>query len=210
MKNEIWMEKHFSLSTHLIRMAIQKKLTIEEFLLLIYFEDAVDKSFQIDIMKTALCLDETSILNAFNSLMKKKLIEIKSEKDIEGRMKEVVSLEPFYKEIVEEKQTEQQEENKIDIYASFETEFGRAISSMEYEIIGAWIDKGFSSELILGALKEAVYNGVTNLRYIDKILYEWKKKGYKTMKEVNDGLVKKEEAKMESLYDYDWLNDNAD
>ncbi len=41
---------------------------------------------------------------------------------------------------------------------------------MEYEIIGAWVEKGFKEQLILEALKEAVYNGVTSLRYIDKIL----------------------------------------
>ena len=47
---------------------------------------------------------------------------------------------------------------------------------MEYEIINAWLLKGFSEELVLGALKEAVYNGVSSLRYIDKILFEWQKK----------------------------------
>mgnify|MGYP002520477974 CR=1 FL=1 len=30
------------------------------------------------------------------------------------------------------------------------------------------------------ALKEAIYNGVTSLKYIERILYDWRKKGYKT------------------------------
>jgi len=79
---------------------------------------------------------------------------------------------------------------------------------MEYEIINAWLEKDFSEELILGALKEAVYNGVSSLRYIDKILYEWQKKGYNTLKEVNEGLTKKNEKKAPvELFDYNWLED---
>ena len=60
---------------------------------------------------------------------------------------------------------------------------------------------------ILGALKEAVYNGVNNLRYIEAILYEWNKKGYKTMKEVNSRITKPKEE-TEKLFDYNWLDDN--
>ena len=50
---------------------------------------------------------------------------------------------------------------------------------MEYEIIKGWISDKFSYEIIVKALKEAVYNQVTNLNYIDKILYDWNKKGIK-------------------------------
>ena len=60
---------------------------------------------------------------------------------------------------------------------------------MQYEIIKAWIEeKKYSEEIIIGALKEAVYNGVSNFRYIDKILYEWSKKGIKTMNDVKTHL----------------------
>ncbi|MCI8393879.1 MAG: DnaD domain protein [Bacilli bacterium] len=210
MKSNFMMEKHFSLSTHLLKEALRLKLSLEEFILLIYFEDAIDKSFNVELIKTATQLTELDILNTFNSLMGKHLIILKSTKDLEGRQKEVISLEPFYENILEEKIEEQKEEEKIDIYRSFETEFGRPISSMEYEIIGAWTEKGFKEELILGALKEAVYNGVTSLRYIDKILYEWQKKGYKTMKEVKSGLMKREEVKETNLFDYNWLDDNEE
>lgn len=209
MKN-ILIEKYFALSTHLLKFAINQNLKLEEFILLIYFEDAIDKSLNVELIKDATGLSENTILNTFNSLMSKHFIELKSSKDIEGRIKEEISLNPLYKDIFESVEEEQKETTKIDIYASFETEFGRPISSMEYEIIGAWIEKGFTEELILGALKEAVYNGVTSLRYIDKILYEWQKKGYKTMKEVKNGLIKREEMKQSPLFDYNWLEDSDD
>ena len=78
---------------------------------------------------------------------------------------------------------------------------------MEYEIINGWIQTNISKDLIIGALKEAVYNGVNNFRYIDKIIYEWNKKGFKSMEDVNNHLEKKEEKNYEDLFDYDWLND---
>ena len=80
---------------------------------------------------------------------------------------------------------------------------------MEYEIINAWLEHNYSEELIIGALKEAVYNGVRNLRYIDKILYEWNKKGFKTMNDVNNHLEKREirEKEDSELFDYNWLDD---
>lgn len=211
MKSNFITEKHFSLSTHLLKEALRLNLSLKEFILLIYFEDAIDKSFNVDLMKLATNMSEEEILNTFNSLMSKRLISLESSKDMEGRRKEEISLSPFYDKLEEVEMEELKEETKIDIYASFETEFGRPISSMEYEIIGAWIEKGFKEELILGALKEAVYNGVTSLRYIDKILYEWQKKGYKTIKEVEHGLTKREEKKeVNNLFDYNWLDDNEE
>jgi len=46
--------------------------------------------------------------------------------------------------------------------------------------------------LIKEALKEAVLNGVNNLKYIDKILYEWCKKGYKKAQDVHKKTKKQE------------------
>ena len=113
MKSNFMMEKHFSLSTHLLKEALRLKLSLEEFILLIYFEDAIDKSFNVELIKTATQLTELDILNTFNSLMGKHLIILKSTKDLEGRQKEVISLEPFYENILEEKIEEQQNPSKL-------------------------------------------------------------------------------------------------
>ena len=73
-----------------------------------------------------------------------------------------------------------------------------------------WIDDGFSHELIMEALKEAIYNGVTSLRYIEKILYEWRKKGYKNKKDIQEAKEKYRESKKETkdYFFYDWINDD--
>ena len=107
---------------------------------------------------------------------------------------------------------DEQAPSKSSIYDVFESEFGRTISPIEYEIIGAWLDNGTSEETILLALKEATYNGVSNLRYIDKIISEWSKKGIKTEEDVLKSRMnfKKGKDVKESkpdILNYDWLND---
>ena len=53
---------------------------------------------------------------------------------------------------------------------------------MEVEIIKEWLHDGNSEELIKEALKEAIYNNARNLKYIDRILFNWRTKGIKSKK----------------------------
>lgn len=213
MNNKALLKEHYLVVPSYIVPIVKKyELDFDSFLLLTYFWNYKEETFDVELITKILKVNENAILSAFNTLLNKKLIRIDTLKDGNGKRVEIVNLEYFYQEVESLLVEEKQEEAKKDIYSIFETEFGRPISSMEYEIIQAWIEKGFSEELILGALKEAVYNGVNNLRYIDKILYEWQKKGYKTMKEVQNNNFnrnnKKEEVK--ELFDYNWLEDNEE
>ena len=102
------------------------------------------------------------------------------------------------------------EENSANIFSSFESEMGRPLSSMEYEVINGWLDKGISEKLIKAALKEAIFNGTLTLRYIDAILSEWSRKGFKDEKDVELYLKRKRpklKTKDEELFDYNWLDD---
>ena len=78
---------------------------------------------------------------------------------------------------------------------------------MDFEYINGWIEKGFSEELILGALKKALFYNASDLRYIDKVLYDWKRKGYKTMDEVNNTNQNKV-VESENKEFYDYINSN--
>lgn len=203
---EFLTERRFTLSSHLIKIAIDYKLSLIEFLLLIYFEDSTDKTLNVVSICEALSLNESEVLDAFNHLLTLNLVELDTKKDTHNKHCEEISLIPLYKNLfdnLEQKQANAQKENIFDI---FQKELGRNISPMEYEIINAWLEKGFSQDLVMGALKEAVYNGVNSLRYIDKILYEWQKKGYKTYKEAEKNLQKREE-KESDLFEYNWLDD---
>ncbi len=195
----------------IIKKALELKLSLEEFLMLTFFDNDYNNYLDIDRLSNNIGLKLEDAYKVFNSLISKKLISLETTKDIEGRMIEKVNLDNFYNMLSVERTEEKKEEIKTDIFTSFEKEFARPISSMEYEIINAWLEKGYTEELIKGALGEAVYNGVVKLRYIDKILYEWGKKGFKTMQDVNSYMQKKENNEVNNerkeLFDYNWLDD---
>jgi len=73
------------------------------------------------------------------------------------------------------------------LYQVFENEFGRPLSFVEVDTIRSWFDEGYTKDKILLALKEAVVAKAKNIRYIDKILLEWRqqeersKEGYTTI-----------------------------
>lgn len=70
------------------------------------------------------------------------------------------------------------------IYPIFEREFARPLSPMETSQLIEWCEgDGFSSELIIEALKRSVLRGALNFRYIDSILRQWYKNGVTTAKE---------------------------
>ena len=157
-------------------------------------------------------------MEAFNSLTLKGLVSLDSVKGADRRFNEVVNLNNVYDYALEELDNEAKKEQKEDIFKVFERELGRTISSMELELINGWLVSGTSEEMILGALREAVYNGVSNFRYIDKIIYEWEKKGFKTMEDVNNHLknryqgkdkpqMKANLKKEQDILDYDWLDE---
>lgn len=204
--------KNLVINSLYVSQAIKLGLSLSEFLVLMYFDNLVNKEFDIKQLVTFLKINENDALVAFNKLIEKKLISVIVEKNASKKIVEKVNLDGFYSLIVDDYKFEVKENKKEDIFNIFEKEFGRPISSMEYEIINAWLEKSYSEEMILGALKEAIYNGVTNLRYIDKILYEWQKKGFKSINDVEKHLSnrnkKKENDKVEELFDYNWLDES--
>lgn len=181
--------KSFVINPIVLKNICNLEIDIKEFLLLLYFMNEKNE-LDLENIKEKIGLSDNDILNTFNSLINKKLIEVvmkKSDKNI----KEEISLDLFYDKLL---LNNNKEEEKSDIYSVFEKEFGRTLSPMEYETISNWIYNKIPEETIIKALKEAVLNGVTSLRYIDKILSEWTKKD-----------TKKDYVE---LFDYDWLGDS--
>lgn len=210
--------KKFVVSDFLIKIAYEKKLSLNEFLVLIYLENNFSDNFEIELISRSLGISVNDVMEAFNSLTLKGLVSLDSVKGADRRFNEVVNLNNVYDYALEELDNEAKKEQKEDIFKVFERELGRTISSMELELINGWLVSGTSEEMILGALREAVYNGVSNFRYIDKIIYEWEKKGFKTMEDVNNHLknryqgkdkpqMKANLKKEQDILDYDWLDE---
>ena len=110
---------------------------------------------------------------------------------------------------------EKEKEIEIDISSSylkiieiFENEFARLLSPMEIETVESWT-KSFQNEMIVYALSIAVRNNKKTFGYIEGILKNWKSCNYKTLEEVKQNEIKKEEQENEEIeiYDYDWLNE---
>ena len=215
---KILKSKQLVINDYLIKVALEKELNLNEFLVLVYFINNYDNKFDVELISSTIGLDGNLAMEAFNSLMLKGLVSLESVKDKDNRNMEEVNIDNLYSLILEETKEEETKEVQDDVFKAFESELGRTISSRELELINGWLLSGTPEEIILGALREAVYNGVTNFRYIDKIIYEWEKKGFKTMDDVNNYLKNRSEEKSNDkvatkkasdVLDYDWLdNDN--
>ena len=100
---EFLTEKRFTLATHLIQVAVENHLSLVEFLLLMYFEDAEDKTFNVDKISKVLGIEEKDVLLSFNRLLSLNFIELEACKDETNKCCEVISLEPLYRNIYEKK-----------------------------------------------------------------------------------------------------------
>lgn len=200
--------KDYVLRKELFPLIWEYKLNLEEVLLLIYFMNEDVPTFDVEQINKITMISVNKILDSFTSLTNKGLISIDVIKENSG-VKEVVNLDPVYKCMIDGLMKNNKKVVNNNIFEKFEKEFSRTLSPMEYEIINDWLDKNTSEELILGALKEATYNGVNNLRYIDKIIYEWNKKGFKNMEDVNNHLRNRNtsDKSVKEISDYNWLDE---
>ena len=180
LRNE-FLTRDFIVNANIIKSIGNIDITLDEFLMILYF---LNVSYYLDInsIKDKLGFDEEKAVNVFS---------------INGNIIEQISLDPLFDRLVLNKKTD---DNSSDIYALFENELGRTLSSFEYDLINNWINKGISEDMIRDALKEAILNNVRNFKYIDKIIYDWSRNGVKKRF--------KEEKIQEDMFDYDWTSDN--
>lgn len=186
------------------------KLTNDEFILLTYIINDKENVFNPKKISSEIEFNLEEIMCLFESLITKDILKLENKK-INGMIVENINLDELYnklcKLIITEEEPEIKKQNTI--YDVFEEKFGRTLSPMEYAIIGGWLDLNYTDELILMALDEAIYNGVYKLNYIDKILFEWNKKGIKTKddKSKNDLEFNHKKTEKKELIDYNWLED---
>ena len=202
-------DNHYTLPKYVLSYAKDLNLDINSFILLIYLLNGKNgSSFNYKNIMKDINLNEKELLDAISVLKCKKLLSIEMKKNDFGVLEELINISSFYDIVFSKMLNESKNDiDRKDIYEEFEREFGRTLSPMEYEIISGWIESGISNDLILAALKETVFNGVNNVRYVDKILYEWNKKGIKNSSDISKIEKQKEDEKQEECYEYDWLNE---
>lgn len=213
--NQILKASNLSINELLIQN-MDKDLTLKDFLVFLKLLNTSCECFDCSKMAKTLGLTEEDVMTSFNNLIIKGIIEYKPVKE-NGKIKEVISLDKFYNNVA----LKLNNQNKLDIsnniYDIFQKELVRSLSPIEYEYINNWLEKGLTEDLIIGALKEAVLSGVKSFRYIDRVLFDWQEKGYRSMNDVE--ISKKKNTKVpekinqannsnEEYFDYDWLNDD--
>lgn len=129
--------------------------------------------------------------NSLYSLVVRGFIKIEDFTDQNGMQFERYNLFTIYERLAElyikeerEKNLDLNDDTETNLYPLFEQEFGRPLTHMESEILSQWLDVDqHNPSLIRMALKEAILSSALSFRYIERILYDWKKKGVKTPEE---------------------------
>lgn len=130
-----------------------------------------------DIIALKMTLDFNEIDSCFTNLIKKEILTLDGKDNlkisIEPLKKKLINI--FYEELKAENNKPSTKEQE-DIFVLFETEFGRALSQFEVNTIKDWFEQGNTAATIKEALNVATLAKVKTIRYIDKVLLEWKRR----------------------------------
>jgi DNA replication protein len=172
----------------LLRLYASLKLSEVETMLLIHliaFREKEGKDFPtIEEIQSRMAAPPEAVIKALQRLLQLQFLRIDEDMDTAtGVRYERYNLNPLYQRLaagwVEHRKLEQASpparmEGGKDIFTVFENEFARPLTPMECETISQWLDTDrYPEELVLAALKEAVFAGKVHFRYIDRILLEW-------------------------------------
>lgn len=199
-------EKTLTIPSSLFYNYKKLKISDQDFIILIYLTNIEDNTFNPASISSSLNIELNSVMNSINNLMMQGLLTLDTINT--NGIKEIVNLNKLYEKLALLLNNDELKE-ETNIYNMFEVELGRTISPSELAVIADWSDN-FNEEIIELALKEAIFNGVKNLRYIDTILKNWESQGIKTKDDVLNNKKKFEEKKQNKpeIIDYDWLNES--
>ncbi|WP_339062812.1 DnaD domain protein [Tepidibacillus marianensis] len=203
---KILLDGSTSISNILLSSYKEIGLTDQEMMLIIhllYFQGKGNSFPAVTELEQRMSLNIEEIMRVLQRLVRQNFIHIDEKKDeLTGILSEVYNLTPLFRKMaywieqqhqqeqIESRQQETEYQQK-NVFQIFEKEFGRPLSPMEIELINAWIDQDhYTNEIILYALKEAVFSNKLNFRYIDKILFEWQRKNLKTVNQLKEHISK--------------------
>lgn len=169
--------------------------------LLSFYERDRNEFPTVSEIQSRMASSPDQMIKGLQRLVKEQYITIDDEIDpVSGIQYEKYNLLPLYVKMADAWLKEQlEQENRAggaeniqslpyrDLFSTFEAEFGRPLSPMECEMLSNWIDRDiYSGDLIVAALKEAVFAGKLHFRYIDRILLEWGRNQIRTPEEAKE------------------------
>lgn len=217
---EIFKDGNMVIPIYLLKHYKDLKLELNEFIFMMYLYNLGSNIlFDPSKISSDLNIDLSVAMNYISILTDKGFIKVDVLKNEKGLMEEVLILDNFYNKLSLmsiSDESDKKDSSQSNIFEVIEKEFGRTLGTIEIEIIKAWLENNIDEDLIKEALKEAVYNGVSNLRYIDKILYEWGKANIKSVEDVEEHR-KKRNVKRDNdsdsnididIVDWNWFDDD--
>jgi DnaD and phage-associated domain len=221
------MDSQINVPSLLIEHYHEIGLNEQECMLLIEVHSFIIKGDEFptfDNLSTRMTLNETECADMLRNLVRHGFLSI-VQKTVNELYTEAYSLQPLWEKLIrfcyrEETSAASDKESEETLYTLFETEFGRPLSPIECETLAMWTDDDHQSlAMIKAALREAVVSGKLNFRYIDRILFEWKKNGIRTTAQAKahgDQIRRHQPAqrpvppdsgeKADKKPDYDWLD----
>lgn len=148
-------------------------------------------------LRSRLAASEDVVIKSWQRLLTEGFLSIEESQDaLSGVRYERYNLDALYAKLaavwVEDngaayKEAPRKPEQEKNLFSVFEKEFGRPITPMELETISGWLDQdAYREELILAALKEAVFAGKVHFRYIDRILLDWQRNRIQTVEQAKE------------------------
>jgi DNA replication protein len=222
-----WMKAgNLTIPSILLKNYTNLGLSEVEFICLLHIYEAAEKGNRYvspEEIHTYMNCSQKECTDMFRSLVHKKVIGIEKDQDSNN----IFSFSPLWEKVTrllqEPKKQYKKHPSKMepDIYSIFEQEFGRPLSPIECETLASWIDQDSQpTDIIKHALREAIIAGKLNFRYIDRILFDWKKNGIQTVEAAkqysqrfrtyqNPSSKKKEEQKPQrkTIAFYNWLEE---
>ena len=210
--NELIKSKTITIPLYVLKMYKEFNLSSDEMILLLFLYDKDGLVFDPEYISNDLNLDIVKVMDGISKLVKKSLLSIKTKTNELGVKEEVIDLTPLFNKITLKLIEEFNKENDkdINVYSILEEEFNRKLTPMECEMVDDWKKNDYSNEIIKEAVREATLNGVSSLRYIDKILIEWNKKGYKNKDDIKKKNKKEDAKEKVEIYNCDWLDSDEE
>lgn len=183
---------NFVINSFILEKIHSYNLSLNEFLLLMYFLNIDDREFVLNDLKKYLKLSKEEVLSSLNILIEKGIVTLETKKEDDGVIREYISLSKFFDLL--DHNDNALTDDLTTIIEYLKNNCKTIASSADIEFIKEWLNRGFKKDTIIKCIDESIYNGSFDIRYVDNLLY-------KSESKVEDNKSK------EPLFDYDWLDD---
>ena len=207
--NRVIEDGNIVIPLYILKAFKKLNLTMDEFVFLMYLYNKQDKiDFNPEKIAKDLNIDIMEVMGYVSILTDKEYLTLDVSKASNNIIEEILNLTPFYEKI-SLILIDKEEEKEDNVLEYVEKELGRPLNSIEIKTIESWSTNKIDFSLIKEALKIAIKDGVYSLKYIDKILFDWKSRGLNSIEDIKNSYNTNDDSKEEiELDDWNWLDDD--